>query len=222
VPSGALHTIRAQAEELLAGRRVDRVTFLIAVVIVQGMNYMEDQFANRLIGLNTFQLRRMPGINTGNVSDDTWREWMRRRRIQVADAQVIAASVRTPVLTSRYCSDRMVLSHRGKQAKDIERGDRRPVPADQELRAEPAGLHHPRSRAGVPVIVIGDLIAEKRLPASIRWARRCRSKSCRIASSASSPSKGTLFGLSMDKFAIVLHHPGQEPPAALGSIDEFT
>ena len=35
------------------------VTFLIAVVsIVQGMNvYMEDEFANRLVGLNTFQLR---------------------------------------------------------------------------------------------------------------------------------------------------------------------
>ena len=39
------------------------VTFLIAVVsIVQGMNvYMEDQFANQLIGLNTFTLRRSPG-----------------------------------------------------------------------------------------------------------------------------------------------------------------
>jgi len=38
------------------------VTFLIAVVsIVQGMNvYMEDQFANQLIGLNTFTLRRSP------------------------------------------------------------------------------------------------------------------------------------------------------------------
>ena len=39
------------------------VTFLIAVVsIVQGMNvYMEDQFANQLIGLNTFTLRRSAG-----------------------------------------------------------------------------------------------------------------------------------------------------------------
>ena len=48
------------------------VTFLIAVVsIVQGMNvYMEDQFANQLIGLNTFTLRRSPGINTGNVTDE--------------------------------------------------------------------------------------------------------------------------------------------------------
>ena len=36
------------------------VTFLIAVVsIVEGMNvYMEDQFANRLIGLNTCGVRK--------------------------------------------------------------------------------------------------------------------------------------------------------------------
>ena len=45
------------------------VTFLIAVVsIVQGMNvYMEEEFANRLVGLNTFQLRRVPDMQMGNI-----------------------------------------------------------------------------------------------------------------------------------------------------------
>jgi putative ABC transport system permease protein len=55
------------------------VTFLIAVVsIVEGMNvYMEDQFANKLVGLNTFQLRRMP--NFTDASEEQWREWSSSR-----------------------------------------------------------------------------------------------------------------------------------------------
>jgi putative ABC transport system permease protein len=91
------------------------VTFLIAVVsIVQGMNvYMEDQFANRLIGLNTFTLRRQPGINTGNVTEDMWRGWQRRPRIDYDDADAVAAQVQTPVTIARYCSDRMVLNYNG-------------------------------------------------------------------------------------------------------------
>ena len=101
----ALRTIRAQKLKSffsLIGVLIG-VTFLIAVVsIIQGMNvYMEDQFANRLVGLNTFQLRRMPGINTGDVSDSTWHEWVRRPRITYADAEYVESRVETPVLFSR-------------------------------------------------------------------------------------------------------------------------
>src|SRR5690606_14309459 len=98
------------------------VTFLIAVVsIVQGMNvYMEDQFANRLIGLNTFTLRRQPGINTGNVTEETWRAWQRRPRISYDDADYVAERLHTPALIARYCADRMTLNYNGKVAKDID------------------------------------------------------------------------------------------------------
>src|SRR5205809_3993830 len=83
------------------------VTFLIAVVsIVQGMNaYMEDRFANKLIGLNTFQVRRMPSINTGDVTDSTWREWVRRPRINYEDAAFIQARLKTPARFARSCDD---------------------------------------------------------------------------------------------------------------------
>src|ERR1051325_11154162 len=81
----ALETIRVQKLKSffsLIGVLIG-VTFLIAVVsIVQGMNvYMEDKFANKLVGLNTFQLRRMPNFNSGNVTEDMWRAWQRRARL---------------------------------------------------------------------------------------------------------------------------------------------
>ncbi|HWA40562.1 MAG TPA: ABC transporter permease, partial [Gemmatimonadales bacterium] len=63
----AAHTIRTQKLKTafsMIGVLIG-VTFLIAVVsIIEGMNsYMEDKFANGLIGLNTFQLARQPTIN---------------------------------------------------------------------------------------------------------------------------------------------------------------
>jgi putative ABC transport system permease protein len=68
----ALRTIRVQKLKSffsLIGVLIG-VTFLIAVVsIVQGMNhYMQDRFANGLIGVNTFEVRRFPNYDVGNVA----------------------------------------------------------------------------------------------------------------------------------------------------------
>ncbi len=59
------------------------VMFLIAVVsVVQGMNaYLEDRVANRLIGVNTFQLMQQPSFSTGNITRAEWLEWRRRPRV---------------------------------------------------------------------------------------------------------------------------------------------
>ena len=51
------------------------VMFLIAVVsIVNGMSkYMEEDFAAKFLGVNTFTLRRFPDFNMGDVTAATWR-----------------------------------------------------------------------------------------------------------------------------------------------------
>jgi putative ABC transport system permease protein len=89
------------------------VTFLIAVVsIVQGMNvYMEEQFADKLVGINTFQLRQRPNIVMENITEETWRAWARRPRISYDDARFVRERMSTPVTTSFYCADNMTLSY---------------------------------------------------------------------------------------------------------------
>jgi putative ABC transport system permease protein len=66
------------------------VMFLIAVVsIVEGMSrYVEEDFAAKIIGKNTFSFRRRPDVNVGNVSDETWREYSRRPRLYEPDIAV--------------------------------------------------------------------------------------------------------------------------------------
>ncbi len=70
------------------------VMFLIAVVsIVEGMSdYVENDFAAKIIGVNTFDLRRWPNF-TPNESDDEWRAYLRRPRVYQADAEVLQAAL---------------------------------------------------------------------------------------------------------------------------------
>ena len=71
------------------------VMFLIAVVsIVEGMSrYVEEDFAAKIIGKNTFSFRRRPDVNIGNVSDETWREYSRRPRVFEPDVAVARAAL---------------------------------------------------------------------------------------------------------------------------------
>src|ERR1700733_2361908 len=67
------------------------VMFLIAVVsIVNGMSkYVEEDFAAKFLGVNTFTLRRFPNFQNGNVTEATWREWQRRPQITAEDAEAV-------------------------------------------------------------------------------------------------------------------------------------
>jgi putative ABC transport system permease protein len=67
------------------------VMFLIAVVsIVQGMsNYVTTAVAGKFLGVNTATLRSFPNFQTGNVTEEQWRLWMRRPPITIADAYAV-------------------------------------------------------------------------------------------------------------------------------------
>src|SRR5947199_7474253 len=88
----ALDTLRVQKLKsffTLLGVTVS-VLFLIAVVsIVEGMTrYVEDDFAGRILGANTFTLRRFPWFGN-NVTQAEWREWQRRPRVYHTDVDFI-------------------------------------------------------------------------------------------------------------------------------------
>ncbi len=182
------------------------VTFLIAVVsIVQGMNvYMEDQFANRLIGLNTFTLRRNPGINTGNVTEETWRGWMRRPRITYADADYVTERLQTPAITAKWCSDRMTVSYEGKQAKDIEVMGTEPNYFEIKNIDIASGriFTAQETRVGVPVVVVGSELAEKLYPGLDPLEKELTIAGLPYRIIGVAAKQGTLFGFSLDKFIV--------------------
>ena len=92
----ALQTIRVQKLKsffTLLGVCIG-VMFLIAVVsIVEGMNqYVTNDFAGKLFGVNTFTFRRLPDFQP-NSTDAQWREWIRRPRIYMPEVQLARAAL---------------------------------------------------------------------------------------------------------------------------------
>src|SRR5690349_21652892 len=88
----ALGTLRVQKLKsffTLIGVTIS-VMFLIAVVsIVQGMNrYVEEDFAGKFLGVNTFNLRSFPDIQN-DVTEAEWKAWQRRPKIQIEDALAV-------------------------------------------------------------------------------------------------------------------------------------
>ena len=204
----AAHTLRTQklktafsAIGVLIG-----VTFLIAVVsIIQGMNvYMEDKFANNLIGLNTFLLARNPQYNTGDTSDEEWREWQRRPRIRYDDADYIQARLTTPGVVSRYCQDRATVAAGGKVAKDINLigTDPQYFQIKNYDLAEGRIFTTQELRTAQPVVVLGSLVAEKLFPGVDPIGKEVAIGGIPYRIIGTVASQGTMFGMSMDKFAV--------------------
>jgi putative ABC transport system permease protein len=183
------------------------VMFLIAVVsIVQGMNrYMVDRFANTLVGANTFQLRRRPYFVTGNVTEDVLLEWRRRPRISYADADYVRARLRTPATFAKYCEDRVAVHYEGKTAKDIDLvgteasyfGIR-----NYEITAGRA-FSSQEVQTALPVLVVGYELAQKLFPGVDPVGKTVQIGGLPYRILGVVAKQGTLFGLSMDKFAVM-------------------
>ena len=205
----ALRTIRAQKLKSffsLIGVLIG-VMFLIAVVsIVQGMNvYMEDQFANRLIGLNTFQVRQRPSISTGDVPREVWMGWRRRPRITYADAEYLKERVTTPATMAMFCSDRMALSYDGKKAKDIDLVGTEATYFQIKNYEVVNGRAFTAQevRAGRTVVVLGDLVAEKLFPGQDPVGKDVVIEGLPYRIVGVVAKQGNLFGISLDKFAVM-------------------
>jgi putative ABC transport system permease protein len=205
----ALRTIRAQKLKSffsLIGVLIG-VTFLIAVVsIVQGMNrYMVDRFANTLVGANTFELRQRPSITSGNIPDDVWLAWRRRPRISYQDADYVRERVRTPATFAKFCEDRVAVHYGGKVARDIRlAGTEETYFHIKNYEIEVGRAFTAQEvKTAQPVLVIGHELAQKLLANvdPINKVVTIGGLPYRVIGVVA--RQGTLFGISLDKIAIM-------------------
>jgi putative ABC transport system permease protein len=224
----ALATVRAQKLKSffsLIGVLIG-VTFLIAVVsVVQGMNrYMVDRFANTLIGANTFELRQRPSIHMGNIPDEVRTAWRRRPRISYDDADYVRERIRTPATFAKYCADRVVVSYGGKVARDIDlvgTEDSYFRIRNYEVTAGRA-FSSQEVRTAQPVVVIGHELAEKLLAGLDPIGKEVQIGGLPYRIIGVVAKQGTLFGLSLDKFAIMpFGAPGRRLICPINILDAF-
>lgn len=182
------------------------VTFLIAVVsVVEGMDrYMTERFAGTLLGVNTFQLRRYPDIQLGDVSDETWREWTRRPRIEFEDARAVVAAISVPVITAWQSADDIDIEYRGSVARQIwVIGATGGFFDIKGWKIEQGRAFSPQeARVGRPVLVIGYELAERLFEGIDPVGREVKIRGIPYRVIGVVERQGNLFGLSLDKFAV--------------------
>src|SRR6266508_3048347 len=165
--------------------------------------YMTEQFAGRIIGVNTFHLRRRPNF-TPHVSDSAWRAWARRPRITFGDAEAVTGGLTVPAITAWESSDRATVEAGGKKALDVEvTGATERYFDIKNLRiATGRAFTAQEVRSGVPVVVLGEEIAQKLFPARDPVGQHVRIGGQYYRVIGIVEHQGKLFGWSLDRFAV--------------------
>src|SRR6478672_5178807 len=191
------------------------VMFLIAVIsIVQGMSsYMENDFAAKMLGVNTFTLRRFPWFGDGASSEAEWRDWLRRPRIYHTEVPLVSSVLPPGSRIAVESQEFLVGSTQWARPKQVEAhavdGDyftikKYDVSQGRLFTNQEADL-------GTPVIVIGDEVAKYFFPNLNPIGRDLRIKGIPYRVIGVLEKQGSVFGLSLDRVAIApynspLHH----------------
>jgi len=182
------------------------VMFLIAVVsIVEGMgNYMEHDFAAKLFGVNTFELRRRPDFTTGDVTDEMWREWQRRPRIRDTDILPVVGALPSGTLWSASGYDNVLMESPYSKPRTL---GAEAVDGDYfKIRnldvATGRLITQQEMELGSPVVVIGKEIAEKFFPNLDPLGRTLRLGGIPFTVIGVATPQGSVFGISLDRFVI--------------------
>ena len=182
------------------------VTFLIAVVsIVGGMSrYMQDDLVGKIIAVNSFNLRRQPDLQMGDVTEATIREWRRRPRIKDSDVPAVAASLAPDVLWATESGDNLTVESAYASPRRTECST---VSADwftiKKMNAANGRLIAPQEyEQGTPVVVIGKDVADHFFPSLNPVGRQVRIQGIPYTVVGVAESQGSVFGISLDKFLI--------------------
>ena len=181
------------------------VMFLIAVVsIVEGMSkYMEDDFAGRLLGVNTFTLKRFPWYQ-GNTTEEMWREWQRRPRVYYSDLDFVKSVLPAGTRYAVESQDQVRASSPFARPRQIEAhavdGDyftikKYDLTSGRTFTAQELQL-------GTTSMVIGSEVANFFFPNLDPIGRELKIGGIPYTVVGVLAKQGTLFGLSLDKIAL--------------------
>jgi putative ABC transport system permease protein len=182
--------------------------FLIAVVsIVEGMGkYVEEDFASRLIGTNTFTVRRFdnvaggPGGNRGSDS----RAAQRRPLLRMPDVDAVRAAL-PPSMSATISSETFkYASAPGARPRQVQA-----VSTDANYFAikkfavdQGRAFTDQEVRAGSPVLVIGVDVADHFFPGLNPVGRTLRVSGVPFTVIGVVEKQGSVFGFSLDRLAI--------------------
>ena len=204
----ALQTLRVQKLKsffTLAGVCIG-VMFLITVVsIIDGMGrYMKEDLVGKLIAVNSFELRRRPNIQMGNVDQSVFEEYRRRPRLYISDllpvvealpegtrwAQESEGNVQASSSYSRPRSTTAIgIDGEWFAIKQLEVQDGRSFTTQEMAQGE-------------NVVILGPDMVERAFPGLDPIGRELRIGGTPYRVIGVTESRGSVFGISFDNFVI--------------------
>ena len=190
------------------------VMFLIAIVsIVQGMSrYVEEDFAGKFLGVNTFNLRRNPDIAT-DVTEEEWRSWQRRPRVTPEDGEavrvVLPPDARWAMQGIQWANASSVYLDGGAQvlAQNV-------TPGFFQIKdlniTEGRAFNEQEDALGSDVVVVGKEIAEQYYPNLDPIGRELRVQKFPFTIIGVIEKQGSVFGLNLDRQVIAPFHSQME------------
>jgi len=178
------------------------VTFLIAVItLIQGMDqYMKEEFAGQIYGVNTVMLRQTPSVQMAE-SEETRRAFRRRPRLTFEDAAWLSERVETPGIFSVSSSIGGRVD--GPNGRSLE-GVRVTGASASFFRVRSLNVEHGRvfqpqeAERGLPLAVIGRDVADRLFESSNPLGGTIRIRGFPYEVIGVLERQGSLFGLSMD------------------------
>ncbi len=182
------------------------VMFLIAVVsIVEGMGrYVEEDFAARLIGTNTFTIRRFDNVGPGGNRNFDARAAARRPLIRMTDIDavraVIPANMRASVASESF-KYATAVGARPRQVQAVA-SDANYFSIKKFAITQGRAFTDQEVRAGSPVLVIGVEVADHFFPGLSPEGRTLRIAGVPFTVIGVIEKQGSVFGFSLDRLAI--------------------
>jgi len=180
------------------------VMFLIAVVsIVTGMSkYVEEDFAGRMLGANTFTLRRFPWFGN-NVTEEEWREWQRRPRVYHSDVAIIREALPGGTRYAVESQENLSASTKYARPRNVEahavEGDYFTI---KKLDLSEGRVFSPQeAEMGAPVMLVGDEVAKYFFDGLSPIGRELRVGGIPYTVIGVIEHQGSLFGHSLDETA---------------------
>ena len=188
------------------------VMFLIVVVsVVEGLDrYIKEDFASQIFGLNTITVSRTPSVPV-NSSEEQWRAWRRRRRLEFEDAEAIREKLTVPALVGvESTTGGQVEGDNGRQVENVFMTAVSPellrIRNLEVERGRPFSTQE--ADRGAPVVILGKSTAEVIFEDLDPLGREVRIRGFPYRVIGILEEQGSIFGMSLDNRAIA---PARSP-----------
>jgi len=182
------------------------VMFLIAVVsIVQGMGrYMEDDLVGKIITKGTFEVRRRPNINIGDVDESVWREYASRPRMTEEDIAPVTDALPTGTRWAIIGSDPITVESRyARPRKPYLNAVSEQWMGIKNMAVTEGRMIAPQEyEMGAHVVIIGQDLKTHFFPGLNPIGRELKIADLPYTVVGVAEKQGSVFGLSMDSFLI--------------------